>query len=135
MKIFVVYWVDLDNDCLKKSVVKIIGVFSDMKKAKKLRDTYDHEGYSGDSRCYYTRIEELMLDIIPVDTFIDLNEMEHEYEFTDAEDESEDEEEINKQQRKCKNIGCDNNVNMGQCHVRCDSCIETELLLMKDYKC
>ena len=85
MKIYVVYWVDLDNDCLKKSEVKILAVFSELKKAEKLRDTYDHKGYSGDIRCYYTRIEERTIDEVGVEVFRDLNEMGHEYEFSDDE--------------------------------------------------
>ena len=86
MKLYVVYWVDLDDDCLKKSEVKILGVFSTLKKAEKLRDTYDHKGYSSDSRCYYTNIEELHLDSISVNVFRDLKEMDHEYEFSDESD-------------------------------------------------
>ena len=33
-KVYVVYWVDLDNDCLKKSEIDIIGVLMIMIKLK-----------------------------------------------------------------------------------------------------
>lgn len=64
MKLYVVYWVDLDDDCLKKSEVKILGVFDNSCDASKLAEDYDHEGYSEDHRCYYTKIKELELNEI-----------------------------------------------------------------------
>jgi len=63
-KIYVVYWVDLDDDCLKKSEIEIIGVFDNKEKAEELEKDYEHEGYCEDSRCYYTMTKELELNII-----------------------------------------------------------------------
>ncbi len=67
MKLYVVFWVDLDNDCVKKSEIKFIGVFNNKHDAHCLKTDYDHKGYSEDSRCYYTEIDELELNEIPKD--------------------------------------------------------------------
>ncbi len=40
-KLYIVYWVDLDNDSLKKSVVEIIGVFTDINEALEVQNSYD----------------------------------------------------------------------------------------------
>jgi len=67
MIVYVVYWVDLDNDCLKKSVVDILGVFNNETDAKQLSDDYYHEGYSEDERCYYTSVYSFELNKISGD--------------------------------------------------------------------
>lgn len=60
MQVYVVYWFDLDDDCLKKSEIEILGVFTDLYEAKKFEEKYaDREGYCEDKRCYGTRIEEV----------------------------------------------------------------------------
>lgn len=67
MELFVVYWVDVDDDCPKKSEIRIIGVFDNSYDAERLKSDYDHKGYSEDDRCYYTSIAALNLNKIPPD--------------------------------------------------------------------
>jgi len=65
MKVYVVIWYDYDGDCLKKSEVTVLGVFTNEKAANKLAEDYEHKGYSDDERCYGTRVDEMELDVIP----------------------------------------------------------------------
>lgn len=61
--VYVVYKVDLDNDCLKKSEIEILAVYTDECKAKLLQDSYkDWVGYSEDPRCYYVTYKSLQLN-------------------------------------------------------------------------
>ncbi len=62
--IYVVYWVDLDDDCLKKSEIKILGAFDNKGDADELSSDYEHEGYCDDSRCYYTSVTKVYLNKI-----------------------------------------------------------------------
>ena len=76
MKVYVVYWVDLDDDCLKKSEIKIIGVYSNLEQAKITREEYDHTGYCyNDERCYYCNICKIELDKV----YFDLEKIINEY--------------------------------------------------------
>ncbi|HXS60634.1 MAG TPA: hypothetical protein VN703_07490 [Candidatus Sulfopaludibacter sp.] len=58
LMVYVVYWVDLDDDCLKKSEIEILGVFYKIKDAEECEEKWNsnHKGYCDDSRCHYTRI-------------------------------------------------------------------------------
>ncbi len=61
--VYVVYQVDLDDDCLKKSEIKILAVYTNYADAKNLVDSYDSwEGYCEDSRCYYVDYEKMQID-------------------------------------------------------------------------
>jgi len=63
-KVYVVYWVDLDNDCLKKSEIEIIGVFTNEEIAENMAGeiTSTREGYSADRRCHYAKVVERVID-------------------------------------------------------------------------
>ena len=60
--LYVCYSVDLDSDCLKKSEIKILGVYTTKEQAISVCDGYFHEGYSSDERCYYTDYIEMPLN-------------------------------------------------------------------------
>ena len=61
--LYVVYWFDLDNDCLKKSKIEIIGIFDNEELAKNAADKYDGRiGYCEDDRCYGVRIENFKMN-------------------------------------------------------------------------
>lgn len=66
MKIFIVYEIDLDNDCLKKSYIDILAAFDDREEAERFRESERQErkegGYSGDFRCANIAIQELELN-------------------------------------------------------------------------
>jgi hypothetical protein len=79
MKIYVVYWADI---CLKKSMLRIIGAFTEKEDAEKLRDKYHHIGYTD---YYFTKIKELELDKIPEDTHEELKFMGRDYEMIEKE--------------------------------------------------
>lgn len=64
-KIFVVYWVNLDNDCLKKSEIKIVGVYDTEEQAKAVSEKYEHKGYCYDDRCYYCWYDNKILNEEP----------------------------------------------------------------------
>jgi len=65
MKVFIVYWVDLNGDCLKKSEVEILAAFSNITEANQMANDYYHIGHhNGDDRFYYVRIKELEVDYI-----------------------------------------------------------------------
>jgi hypothetical protein len=61
-KLYVAYWVDLDDDCVKKSEIKILGVYTTQEQAMLVCDNYHHDGYSDDCRCYYTTYIEIQLN-------------------------------------------------------------------------
>lgn len=79
MKTYVVYWVDLDNDCLKKSEIKILGVYDNITDAKKLAEDYYHDGYCEDSRCYYTNVVEVELNQMTDETKDYFKDRDEEY--------------------------------------------------------
>ena len=62
MKLYVLYWIEFNNNCLKKNEVEIIGVFQEKKRAieianekkKGIEIANDREDYSDDRRCYYS---------------------------------------------------------------------------------
>ena len=61
--VYVVFWVDLDDDCLKKSEIEIIGVYEDEKVAKEIEDSYQYrKGYCEDHRCHYCYYVEISLN-------------------------------------------------------------------------
>ena len=62
-KVWVVYWVDIDTDCPKKSEIEILGVYSNKKdaEAEELNHSW-RTGYSDDDRCYYVEIKEIILN-------------------------------------------------------------------------
>lgn len=63
MRLYVVYWVDLDDDCLKKSIVEILGVYDSEAKAEEVREAFEYKkGYTDDDRCSYCRVEVLELN-------------------------------------------------------------------------
>jgi len=80
--VYVVYWVDLYDDCLKNSEIDIIGVYTNKDKAIEVQNSYDSkEGYCFDERCYYCEITEIELNI------------DNYYGDSNSEDEREDESE------------------------------------------
>ena len=61
--LYVVYWIDLDCYCLKKSEIEIIGVYNDEDVAKQIKESYEYRrGTSDDERCYYCRCEKITLN-------------------------------------------------------------------------
>jgi hypothetical protein len=61
--VYVLYWVDLDDDCLKKSIIRIVGVYSNKVQAEFEMCMRSHrKGYSDDSRLYYYDIFECKID-------------------------------------------------------------------------
>jgi len=82
-KIYVVYWVDLDDCCLKKSTIDIVGVYKSKLFAQKLADniTENKEGYCDDFRCHYAYVTEQVIDI----TDEEFKEYDYEYEIDDEE--------------------------------------------------
>ena len=69
MKLFIVYQVDLDSSCLKKSDFEILGVFDSHKKAslvcKQQSKQQSSKTYYEDERCHYTQIQEVELNEEP----------------------------------------------------------------------
>lgn len=62
-KLYVVYWVDLDDRCLKSSLISILGVFDDKTKLEDcLKKNKNRKGYCEDERCYYIAIDEKILN-------------------------------------------------------------------------
>lgn len=86
-KVYVLYWVDLDCHCLKKSIVKIKGVFSTLERAefeKDIRCTY--KGYSDDERCYYHEISEHIIDSTKDNDSYDEEDIHYEDWYDDDDD-------------------------------------------------
>lgn len=62
--VYVVCWVDLDDDSLKKSEIEIVGVFNDEEYAETLADniTLCKDGYCSDDRCHYAFVSRMVID-------------------------------------------------------------------------
>ena len=62
--VYLVYFVDLDGDCLKKSEITQVGLFSNKDTAlyiaEKVRN--ENEGYSDDCRCHYVHVMKVKVD-------------------------------------------------------------------------
>jgi hypothetical protein len=60
--VYVAYWVDLNDEDLADSEMKILGVYLKKDDAKLACELYEHEGVSDEKNCSYTKIERIKLD-------------------------------------------------------------------------
>lgn len=85
LELWVLYWVDLDCDCLKKSIIRILGVY-DSKERAKAEIPYNSKGYCEDDRCWGAYIRKVKLNKDPSDE--DETNSDNEY-YIDEDDEAE----------------------------------------------
>lgn len=69
MKVYVVYWVDLDRDVPKQSIIKILGVVKTKKDAENLKYDWEYgknEGWEYEDH-FFTAIYECELNVVAED--------------------------------------------------------------------